>query len=451
MVDFPDTPESNTVAENSLLGSVLLVPDALGVTYPIARGCHFHLVTLGKAYDAAWGLFCKGEACDALTLAERMTADDQKEDWFTLLQEALESIPHAAHAQYYARIVFENWQRRQVYYAATQLARDCGDRSIETGSLIAGATLEFEKIQQAKQIGAQRPLNDLQEFLADYETETQQGLLTGFYDLDKILNGLQPCSLTILAARPSMGKTALTCEIVRNVAQAGGLVLFISLETSRRGLLERIIAMQARLDSSDLRNKNLNDGDRHAMLEAVTEISNLPLLIDDNWEQRVSDINAAARSIQAKYGLALVVIDYLQLVTPSDSRTPREQQVSRISRELKGMAKQLKVPVLCLAQLSRANEARGDKKPILSDLRESGAIEQDADVVLMLHREHVYDKTVDETEAWCYVRKNRDGRIGDVQLRWEGSYMLFQNIAKPSESDMDNCETHGRFISNGFF
>jgi replicative DNA helicase len=451
MVDFPETPDSNTVAENSLLGSVLLVPDALGVTYPITKGCHFHLETLGKAYDVAWELYCKGEACDAVTLAERMTADDQKEDWFALIQEVLESVPHAAHAQYYARIVFENWQRRQVYYAASQIARDCGDRSIETGSLIAGATVEFERIQQAKPIGAQGPLNDLQEFLVDFEAQTQPGLMTGFYDIDDILNGLQPGSLTILAARPSMGKTAFTCEIVRQVTIRGSRVLFISLETSRRGLLERILAMHGRIDANSLRKKDLNDGDRHAMLEAVTEISNLPLLIDDNWEQRVSDINAAARSIQAKRGLALVVIDYLQLVTPSDSRAPREQQVSRISRELKGMAKQLKVPVLCLAQLSRANESRSDKEPILSDLRESGAIEQDADAVLMLHRPWVYDHSKDVEQAICYVRKNRDGRIGEVNLRWEGSYMLFQNIAKPSQEEREGFETNGRFISDGFF
>ena len=451
MVDFPESPNANRDAEEAVLGAVMFSQEALDYCRPIVQGYHFQYPLLGEAFDVAWEMHAAGEKVDPITLAERLEKDGKESQADELVRIYSDAKYTAHHAVSYSRIIVERWQRRHAYYVATQVAKDCGDLSRETGDIIAGAVADLEKIQQSKQPGAQRPMNDLLEFLEDFEKETKQGVLTGFYDLDELLNGLQPCSLTILAARPSMGKTALTCEIVRNVTLSGGLVLFISLETSRRGLLERILAMHARIDASDLRKKSLTDGDRHSMMEAVTEISNLPLMIDDNWEQRVSDINASARTIQAKHGLALVVVDYLQLVTPSDSRAPREQQVSRISRELKGMAKQLNIPVLCLAQLSRASEARSDKKPILSDLRESGAIEQDADAVLMLHRPHVYDQTVDETEAWCYVRKNRDGRTGDVQLRWEGQYMLFQNIAKPSQEERDGFETNGRFISDGFF
>lgn len=449
MVDFPESPDANYNAEKSLIYAVINLPECLDVCRSIVQGKHFQAVDLGKAYDVAFEMRAAGEDVGAVPLAERLEKQDgQKEFWTNLLLGVLQDVfAYPPHAPTYARIVLERWQRRQVYYTASQLASDCGDISKEPRDLISEAVSDLEQIQQAKEVGARGPLEDVSEFLTDLDSPNVRGLMTGFCDLDDLTNGLKPCALVILAARPREGKTAKACNVILNVTKGGNWVFFASLEQSRREVIERLLAMHSRIDSERLQRKQIDDRERSEVVDSATVISNLKLMIDDTPGQTVADINASARMVQARYGLSMVVIDYLQIISPADPRAPREQQISRISRELKMMAKQLQVPVLSLAQLSRSLESRQDKRPQLSDLRESGAIEQDADVVLMLHRPKLYDDSKDETEAWCYVRKHRNGKTGDIPLRWDGQYMLFQNIAKPTQEERENFETRGTFTN----
>lgn len=446
MVDFPDTPESNINAEKSLLGCVLLNSDVLDTVYPLVKGTQFHLVDLGKAYDAAWEIHNGGGKVDATIVLEKVAKDGEQEAWTNLLLDAFESVSHVAHCEYHARIVAENWQRRQIYYAASEIANSSRDRTSEVAEIIQRGTDQLGLILQTKQ--ATRPLIDeITEKLNSFDAEVETGIKTGFSDIDAKVLGLRPGTVTILAARPSCGKTALACNMILKVAAAGLVVLFISLEQSRQELVDRFLSMRGRIDHEHILQQKLNDGERSDLVDAARVVSSLPIEVDDSPEQTMSEIHAKARMIQSRKGLGLVVIDYLQLVQPADKRAPREQQVASISRSMKAMAKLLHVPVISLAQLNRESEKREDKKPRISDLRESGAVEQDADLVWLLYRPGQSDKTIDQSLTTLIVAKNRSGQTCEVELNWDGSYMLFSDAIKahPEQEEMDTNGYFSRF------
>jgi replicative DNA helicase len=254
------------------------------------------------------------------------------------------------------------------------------------------------------------------------------GLSTGFTDLDRQTNGFQAAELVILAARPSMGKTALVCNIAEWCAGAGETAtLIFSLEQSKLELAERFLCIRAKLDGHRLRKGQLEPEERHALLEASSELSRLPLFIDDHPGRTVGQISAICRRLKRRNNLGLVIIDYLQLIEPEDKRANREQQIAQITRRLKGIAKENELPVIALSQLNRGVELREDKRPRLADLRESGAIEQDADIVMFLHRPDAYNPEDRPGLAEIVVAKHRSGPTGIVNLQWRRESMRFDD------------------------
>ena len=262
------------------------------------------------------------------------------------------------------------------------------------------------------------------------------GLPTGFSDLDELTNGLQSTELIILAARPSMGKTAFVCNIAEAVAAdyKKGVLLF-SLEQSKLELAERLLVIRARVDGHKVRSGNLDEVERDQLMQASSELSEIPLFIDDYPGRTMAQIGAIARRLKRRDQLDLVIIDYLQLIEPEDKNAPREQQIALISRRLKFLCKELSVPIVALAQLNRGVELREDKRPRLADLRESGSIEQDADVVMFLHRADAYDPDDRPGEADVIIAKNRSGPTGSVTLTWLKQTMRFGNFTGRVDED----------------
>ena len=262
------------------------------------------------------------------------------------------------------------------------------------------------------------------------------GITTGFSDLDAHTSGLQETELIILAARPSMGKTALVCNMAEAVARVDRKsVLLFSLEQSRDELAERLLCITARVNGRDLKQGNLSAEQLGSLADASDELSRLPLYIDDKPARTMSQIAAIARRQHRRDPLGVIIIDYLQLVEPDEKNIPREQQISSISRRMKFLAKELHVPVISLSQLNRGLELREDKRPRLADLRESGSIEQDADKVMFLHRPEVYDPTDRPGEAEIIIAKHRSGPTGVVKLTWRGEYMRFENYSPVPDTD----------------
>jgi replicative DNA helicase len=273
----------------------------------------------------------------------------------------------------------------------------------------------------------------------DRQSQTHRclGLETGFYDFDELVGGLHKSELLILAARPSMGKTALALNMVEHICFEGGApVLFVSLEMSALEVVDRLLCSRAKIDSHRLRNGHLRTEESKKLVDTCSDISRTPLFIDDSPSRNMTEIAATARRLNRQENLALVVIDYLQLIDPDNSKDQRQEQVARIARRLKGLARELDIPVLCLAHLNRQVEATGSHKPQLSHLRESGAIEQDADVVMFIHREEYYtsdDKEREEVkgQADLMIKKHRNGRTGDIKLTWMSQYTRFENFQRP--------------------
>jgi replicative DNA helicase len=289
----------------------------------------------------------------------------------------------------------------------------------------------------------------MQEALGRIDARMQQeyatgGIPTGFADFDRTVGGLHDSELAILAARPSMGKTSLALNIAEHVVVDERLpTLFVSLEMSRFELAERLLCCRARVDLQSLRNNTISTTERQSFIEKSAELSQSPLFVDDSPNRSMTEIAASARRLKRRQDLRLVIIDYLQLIEPDNARDPRQEQVAKIARRLKGLARELKLPVLCLAQLNRQSEVRQDNKPRLSNLRESGAIEQDADLVMFVHREEYYETEPEEKrrlerDADLMVAKNRNGATPDIKLHWRREYTRFDNAANvPHEALAD--------------
>jgi replicative DNA helicase len=284
---------------------------------------------------------------------------------------------------------------------------------------------------------------------------TAGGVETGFVDLDLLTGGLHKSELAIVAARPGMGKTAFAMNIAENVAfHLRVPVLFVSLEMSAIELADRMLCSVARVDGHKLRNGRLSHTDRERLVEKAAEISQWPLFVDDSPSRTVSEIAAAARRVkrrEGRLGLGLIVIDYLQLIEPDNSDDPRQEQVARIARRLKGLARETDVPVLCLAQLNRQAEDARDHVPRLSHLRESGAIEQDADVVMFVHREEYYHRGEEKEQyagqAEIHVAKQRNGPQGEIKLRWEKEFTRFQNVAPERLQEFDDYNQEEAYVA----
>ena len=425
-------PPNNAEAERAALGAMLCNGDAVDVVAGIIGDHDFYGDGNAIIFRELVAMRQDGIPADAVTLSERLDAAGKLEEIGGLpaILQILETVPHAAHCEYYAGIVRKESVRRHGVYAATKFIRDIHDKGSEPddafGTLESELHAIIERNAGTEAIDVRDALVDLQAALEAGETP---GVATGFVDLDGILNGgLKPGALAVLAARPSVGKTSFVSNVALNVAKHGHGVLFISLEQSSRELTTRLLASVGGISAKAIASGNV---DRTALMEAQNQLAGWPIQICDSASLSVQQIAAMARVQKRRRHLELCIIDYLQLIQPSDARIPREQQVATMTRSLKCTAKDLQIPIIVLAQLNRSIETRENKRPRLSDLRESGAIEQDADLVTFLDRPATYDTNKDPSEATAIVAKNRNGEIGDVSLVWDGPTMTFSSAAKP--------------------
>lgn len=376
---FNKLPPQNLDAERCVLGSVLLLNDALDEIMDVIQAGHFYSEAHQKIFNAILRLHDNGvRGIDAVTLAEELNNHGELDEvgGVGYLMEVLECVPHAAHVKYYAGIVRDKWIQRSLTYVCTDVLRQCYEGVEDTEEILQQAEQGIFRILEQQETTTRLGIADILHDTFDRidsrlaKGGSISGLGTGFVDLDKQTNGFQPAELIILAARPSMGKTALVCNISEAVADADTPVLIFSLEQSKLEIAERFLCLHARLDGHRMRKGDLDEAERHALLQASDELSRMPLFIDDQPGRTIAQIGAIARRLKRRNNIGMIIIDYLQLIEPEDKRAPREQQIAQITRRLKYIAKELSLPLMALAQLNRGVELREDKRPRLADLRE---------------------------------------------------------------------------------
>jgi replicative DNA helicase len=433
-------PPHNLEAEESVLGAMLLSRDAIAAALERLRAEDFYKPAHGLVFSAVASLYARGEPADPVTVTEELRRQGLLEAVGdpALLVRLQVSTPSTANAGHYARIVEEHALLRRLVAVAGEIAELGYSVPEDVSEAVDRAESLVFEVAQRRVVDTLSPLRDLLAASLDhleqlYEREqTVTGVPTGYVDLDERLAGLQPSNLVVVGARPSMGKTSFALGIVRHAALATRKpVLLFSLEMSHLELTQRLLCAEARVDASRMRTGRLHDSDWPKISDAIGRLGDAPIFIDDNPNLTVMDIRAKARRLMAKEGLGLVVVDYLQLMTGRARAESRQVEVSEISRGLKILARELQVPVVALSQLSRNLEMRQDKRPVLADLRESGSIEQDADVVLFIYRDEVYNPdSPDRGTAEIIIAKHRNGPVGAVQLAFVDHYARFANIAR---------------------
>jgi replicative DNA helicase len=436
-------PPQNIEAEQSVLGSMILVNDCIhDVVQMLTSECFFR-DSHQKMYAAIESLYRDGKNIDSLILREELKKRGQLEPvgkgelTSEYLGTVLETVPSAAHAVYYARIVREKAVARRLIGAANEILRDAFEATDSGDELLQKAERSIFDIAQNRMVSETHSLSEvLAEAFDRIDDRASRGghvisgIPTGFLELDDLTSGLQDSELIILAARPSVGKTALAMNIAEHVAVDQNIGVFVaSLEQSKLELAERMLCSRARLDGHKLRTGRLSAADVAKLQDAAGELKPAPLFIDDTPGRTILQIAANARRLKRQHNIRLIVIDYLQLIEPDDRGDSRQDQVSQISRRLKMLARDLKVPVITLSQLNRSPEMREGHRPRMADLRESGSIEQDADVVMLLHRPDMYDKQAPPGSAEVIIAKQRNGPTGEIKLTFLKHYTRFENFS----------------------
>lgn len=418
-------PPQNQEAEVSVLGSILLDKDAIVRVADILIPDDFYNDSYRLIYDQMIWLYEHHQPIDVVTLTNRLEEKGFLKDigGATLISQLANSVPSAAHVVNYAKIVSDKAILRRLITTANEVTNLAYDESDNPSEILDKAEQKIfevsEKHLKENFVSLKNVLTESFDRIDELHKDKDKlrGVPTGFKNLDNVLAGLQPSDLIIIAGRPSVGKTAFALNIAHNVAVDGQVPTAIfSLEMSKEQLVDRLLASEAGIDSWKLRTGNLDDNDFLKINHAYGTLSEAPLFIDDSSIINVLEMRTKARRLQAEHGLGLIIIDYLQLMSGNNPDN-RVQEVSAISRSLKGLARELNVPVIALSQLSRAVESRPSKIPMLSDLRESGSIEQDADVVMFVYREEVYDEETERKGITdILIRKHRNGPIGQAEL-----------------------------------
>lgn len=419
-------------AEQSVLGAVLLDPQSLNVALDYVRPEYFYLPQHREIFSAMVRMFSMSSAIDIVTLLDDLKVNgvyDEAGGKAYLFQLA-QMVPTIANVAAYAQIVQDKFYLRSLIGASREIIGAASGEEDEAGSILDLAEQKIYDIRKDRSTEGLRPIRDviIEEYdrLKEISGEDRGkflGASTGFGELDRLTTGLNRSDLIILAARPAMGKTSFALNIAHNVAKKGGVVAVFSLEMSREQIVSRLLASEAMINSRNLRTGELTPDDWVRLAQAADTLSKCHIYIDDTSGVTVPEIKARCRRVK---GLSLVVIDYLQLMTSGRRTENRVQEVSEMTRNLKIMSKDLDVPVITLSQLARGVESRTEHRPQLSDLRESGSIEQDADIVMFLYRESYYTQSEENlNEATCIVSKNRHGAVGDVALHWDGEHTLF--------------------------
>jgi replicative DNA helicase len=431
-------PPQNLDAERSVLGSILRDNAVLDDVVQIVRTPNFYTDAHQKIFDACVKMRDRGDAIDMVTLAEYLKEQKQLEDVgkHAYLAELWDAAPTAANAVYYARIVRDKGLVRNLIHASTEILRDAYDQSAPANEMLESAERKIFDIAQMGVTGQYISLKDALDAAfrridqrAGQGPQSVSGVATGFVDLDEKTAGLQASELIIIAARPSVGKTSFALNLVRNmIVEERKSVFFVSLEQSRIELVERLLCSQGKVDSHRIRKGHLSADDMNRLMSAGDQMSAAKFFIDDSPAQGMLRIAANARRLKMRHGLDIVFIDYLQLIEPDNKRDNRQEQVGAISRRLKFLAKELEIPVVAMAQVNRSSEDRQDHKPRLSDLRESGSIEQDADTVMLLHRPDAEPGQQGETID-VIIAKQRNGPTDTVTLTFLKQFMRFENFA----------------------
>jgi replicative DNA helicase len=437
-------PPQNIEAEQSVLGGVLIEPDALSRVLEIMRGPDFYREAHQKIFAAMVDMYQKGTPVDLITLSEHLLSRNQMEavGGAAYLASLADAIPSAVNIEVYARIVRDKATLRRLISLSAEIASKSYRYSGDVEDILDQAEKSIFEITEDKITPHVYPLSEVIkdsfrtiEELYDRK-ERVSGVPTGFINLDQYTSGLQPSDLIIVAGRPSMGKTAFALDMARNAAtQAEIPVLIFSLEMSRQQLATRMLCSEARVDAHRLRSGYIGERDWPRLTSAAGVLSEAPIFIDDSAAMSVLQMRAKARRLKADRGLGLVVVDYLQLMSGRAGADRREQEISEISRSLKALAKELHLPVIALSQLNRKVEDRTDKRPVMADLRESGAIEQDADVILFIYRDEMYDENSKHKGiAEIIIGKQRNGPSGvRVNLAFLNQYTRFENLAGSDE------------------
>ena len=430
---MPHSPE----AEQAVLGSMLIDADCIKDVMDKLQPQDFYLQQNREIFETIYSMFIYSRPIDGVTVAREMEKNGvYRDDTRAYLLQLMEVTPTSANVMEYAGIIRDKALLRSMAKAAGDIAAMVQEGVGTAGDLLSAAEQKIYAIRQGR--GSQEMatvgavLNDVMEQLAKLTAGSEPpGLSTGLSAVDRKINGLNKSALLLLAARPGMGKTSMALNVALSAAKSSGkTVAIFSLEMSKEQLVTRLLANEGLIENTRLATGNLRESDWEKIAQAASVLNQTNIRIDDNPLLTVADMNAKCRRLE---NLGLVVIDYLQLMTSAGDKgysgENRQQAVADISRMLKIMAKELQVPVLCLSQLSRANEKREDKRPMLSDLRESGAIEQDADIVMFLYRDDYYNEDSEKRNiAECIVAKNRHGETGKVELRWMPDYTAFSTL-----------------------
>ena len=435
--EFDRTPPQDLVAEQSVLGGMLLSKDAIGEVVEVLRSRDFYRPAHELIFDVIIDLYGHGEPADPVTVSAELTKRGEiaRAGGAPYLHTLISAVPTAANAGYYAKIVRERAIARRLVEAGTKIVQLGYAAEGEVDSIVDMAEQEVYQVTERRVGEDFVQLNTLIPAALDQIEKIQsgelaEGVMTGFKDLDQLTNGFHPGNMIVIAARPAVGKSTLGLDIARHASiHNGDCSVIFSLEMSRSEITMRMLSAEARVALNNIRSGTLSDEEWSRLARRMGEINDAPLFIDDSANLSMMEIRAKARRLKQRHNLKLVVIDYLQLMTSGKRVENRQQEVSEFSRQLKLLAKELNVPVVAISQLNRSPEQRSDKKPLLSDLRESGSIEQDADVVILLHRDDLYDSQNRSGEADLIVAKHRNGPTKTVTVASLLHFAKFADMA----------------------
>lgn len=427
-------------AEQSVIGSMIMDKEAIVVASEILFGDDFYSKQYGVLFDTMVELNEEGRPVDLVTLQDKLKEKDVPPEVSSLefIRDLITAVPTSANVKYYANIVAEKATLRKLIKLNEEIANTCylGKESLEV--ILEETEKKVFNLVQRRNTGEFVPIRQVvMNAMEKIETASKNkgavtGIATGFIDLDYRTAGMQPSDLILVAARPSMGKTAFVLNIAEHVAfKLNETVAIFSLEMSKEQLVNRLFSLESHVDSQHIRTGQLSDAEWENLIESAGVIGKSNLIIDDTPGISIADLRSKCRKFKLEHNLRMIIIDYLQLMSGSGRSDSRQQEISDISRSLKALARELSVPVIALSQLSRAVEQRPDHRPMLSDLRESGAIEQDADVVMFIYRDDYYNHDTERKDvAEIIIAKQRNGPIGTVELAWLPNYTKFANLQK---------------------
>ncbi|MBP3233441.1 MAG: replicative DNA helicase [Eubacterium sp.] len=439
-------PPHDINAERSVIGSMLMDRDAISEVSAILIKEDFYNTQYGIIYDAMVDLYNEGKPVDEIILGEKLREKGAPEEISSLgfLGEILANVPTAAFAKDYAAIVKDKAYLRRLIKLSDGVTARAYESSEPVDTIMEKAESDIFKLMQNRSGSTEfQPIrnivvNVISEIEAAAKNKGQiNGLRTGFTDLDNMLTGLHGGELLLVAARPAMGKTAFVLNIAHHVATREKVpVVMFSLEMSREQLVTRLVAVDSMVEAKNLKTGDISDSDWTKLIRSADELAGVNVFIDDNSSITIAELRTKCRKLKQTEGIGLIIIDYLQLMSSSEKVESRQLFISEVSRSLKALARELNVPVIALSQLNRAVDSRPDHRPVLADLRESGAIEQDADVVMFIYRDDYYnpDTTEKPGVAEIIVAKQRNGATGPVELAWLSKYTKFANLARPKDN-----------------